>query len=513
MACANAQAISFFLADEYPMLFRIFALSAWLLVAICRPTSAQPLWKPADIAATHDTLDAVVAKMHEANASLGLPSASRVDHFAIETGGVTIAADAHVRGDDYAITASLGDKPIAVGRSAGERWRKNSGGTVHLIRADVQGDDFDRWPVAELGFSLGDCTLLGDATVDRRPVWVLADRPALDIPRFLYVDRETGDIVREISREGTRVEQYDFTDVRGDASARRAYAWTVTGDGAKAHVTLVSSEPAPVTESDVAVPTQGPSEFSEPVAARKLSATIIGFRIMVDLRVAGQRRIFQLDSGTPEMIINTSISKPLGPTVLNHTAISQLDVDGSVGTSVPAIQTPFFDDGLLGYDFFRGKIVHVDYVHGRVDILPRTGFAPPADATPLPTDWREGMPIVTASIGGWTGERFVLDLGSPRLVLARGFLERTGLATDIDASARPLLMPYLEGGVTVTAVDLSSFALGGTTLHDLPANAELARADNLAIPLDGIIGSDVLDHFEWWFDADGPVTWFRPAPR
>ena len=154
---------------------------------------AQPLWQPGGIVPSHDTLDAVVAKLQSSNESLGHPTGSRIDRFAIETGGVTIAADAHVRGDDYAITASLGDQPIAVGRSAGERWRKNSGGTVHLIRADVQGDDFDRWPVAELGFSLGDCTLLGDATVDRRPVWVLADRPALDIPRFLYVDRETGE--------------------------------------------------------------------------------------------------------------------------------------------------------------------------------------------------------------------------------------------------------------------------------------------------------------------------------
>jgi hypothetical protein len=494
---------------------RTTAFLSWLLLVAYGPLSAQPLWQPAGIRPTSDTAEAVVAKMHASNASAGMPADARVDRFLIDSGGTSIVAQARIRGDAYAITASLADHRIVVGRAHGERWRKNAAGTLHLIRADVQGDDFDRWPVAEVGFSLSDCTLAGEATVEGRPVWVLADRPALDIPRFLYVDRATGDIVREISREGTRVEQYDFTDVRGEPPARRAFSWSVSGIGAMERVTLESSQATDVSERDVAIAMQGPPAFSEPVAPRKLSATFANPNraIMVDVGVAGRRRTFQLDSGTPEMIVDPSITKPLEPIVLNHLTIPTLDVDGSVGTDVAAIQTPGFTDGLLGYDFFRGKIVHVDYARERVDILPRTGFVPPADAEPLLTDWREGMPLVTASIGGFASDRFQLDLGSKELVIGRAFLERSGLAKRLDTSMRVHSMHYLEGRVSVSGLHVPSFTLGSVTLTGLLAAAEDPDPENLTIPLDAVVGSDVLANFEWWFDADGAVTWYRAAPR
>jgi hypothetical protein len=329
-----------------------------------------------------------------------------------------------------------------------------------------------------------------------------------------YVDRATGNIVREISREGTRIEQYDFSDVRGDAQKRRAYAWTVSGDGEKERVTLASSEPASVAQSDVSIPPQGPPAFSEPVAARKLSASFTNdLAIMVGVRLAGRQHDFQLDSGTPEIIVDNAIAKSLGPTILNHRTISTLDVDGSVGTDVAAIQTPGFTDGLLGYDFFRGKIVHVDYSHRRVDILPRAGFARPENAEPLLTDWREGMPLITAGVAGITGDRFQLDLGSQPLVLGRAFLENSGLAKTLDTSTRVHSIRYLEGRVSTSTVHVPSFTLGGVTVTGLFAAAENPDAENLTIPLDGIVGTDVLANFEWWFDADGAITWFRPAPR
>ncbi len=34
---------------------------------------------------------------------------------------------------------------------------------------------------------------------------------------------------------------------------------------------------------------------------------------------------------------------------------------------------------------------------------------------------------------------------------------------------------------------------------------------NLDIPLDGILGNDVLKHFEWWYDYDGERLWLRPS--
>jgi hypothetical protein len=35
--------------------------------------------------------------------------------------------------------------------------------------------------------------------------------------------------------------------------------------------------------------------------------------------------------------------------------------------------------------------------------------------------------------------------------------------------------------------------------------------DAIEIPLDGIIGTRILNRFEWWFDYDGGRLWFQPT--
>ena len=43
----------------------------------------------------------------------------------------------------------------------------------------------------------------------------------------------------------------------------------------------------------------------------------------------------------------------------------------------------------------------------------------------------------------------------------------------------------------------------------MPVDVELPNRENITTIVDGIIGTEVLDRFEWWFDGDGTTTYFR----
>jgi hypothetical protein len=467
-------------------------------------------WQPRGIRPTDDTFETALAKLRSETADAGYPTVERIDRYQLDQGDVHVYAVARIRGDDYAIAATIDPSTIVFGRHGGERWRATAGGTVHLIRVDVQGDYLDRWPVAALGFEAGDCFLAGVAHLPK-PAWVIEDRPALETPHWLYVDQATGDIVREISREGGRTETFDFDDFRGEPGARRAYRWKVSGPGGDAEYSLTSSTPAPVSEADVAVPQQAAPEFPAVAAPRQLSAVIGKYVTTVKVRVDGRERLFALDSGTPELLFSDAMSRATGPIALGHGVAETLDVDGQVAHDAPFQDVDFALDGLLGFDFFRGRIVHIDYQTHRVEVLPRDGFVPPAGTLALPTDWSEGMPIVTARIGNAQGSRFVLDTGSRHMVLRDAFVKRAGPAAGIeveDESATTIR--YLEGPFLVKAGHVAAFTLGNVKIDGAGTYLEIPNSENMDFPLDGILGTDELNPFEWWFDADGTTTWFRP---
>jgi hypothetical protein len=471
---------------------------------------AGTMWMPQDITPSADSLDTVFAKLRGAWSAAGHFTGERIDRYTLEAGGMPIDVEARIRGSDYIVSAELEGMRVLAGRAHGKRWRENSSGTVHVVRADVQGDDFDRWPVAELGFNAGDCTVAGTAIV-QRPAWVLADRPPSDIPRWLYVDMKTGDIVREVSREGVRVETYDFSDERGRPGERRAYRWQVQGPGGAETVTLSDSEAASVQPQDVAIPAQGPPVFAAPKGPLRLRASFTPYRgILLPLHFEDEGYSFQLDSGTPELIVAETLSAT-GPVVFGHASAATIDIDGLTARDAAYLSVPLFEDGLLGFDFFRGRIVHIDYAKRRIDVLPRDTFAPPLDALQLPTDWSEGIPLVAAAVGDATGSRFALDLGSPKLLLTRAFLDRSGAAANVTAlGEQPKTVHFLEGPIEYVEGRSGALQLGSQRFEGLTVEVEVANPDNLDVPLDGIIGTDELATSEWWFDADGPLSWFRP---
>ncbi len=177
-------------------------------------------WEPPGIAPASESLAAVLALYAKASGSANPAYAQRVERYALVAGGERVTSERTVRGADFKAVTTIDGGAFASGRDSGVRWRRTPNGVTRTISIDVQGDDLDRWPLADLPFAPQDCTLAGAAEVPK-PAWVVEYHPAHDVPHWFYIDRTSGDLVRETWRDGSVVVKLDFSDIRevdGDAA-------------------------------------------------------------------------------------------------------------------------------------------------------------------------------------------------------------------------------------------------------------------------------------------------------
>ena len=83
------------------------------------------------------------------------------------------------------------------------------------------------------------------------------------------------------------------------------------------------------------------------------------------------------------------------------------------------------------------------------------------------------------------------------------------------AAGRPLgaisTLHFLEGAITVQDAELDDFAFGGFDFKNDGVQLEVPGGD-VDFPIDGILGTQLLGQYEWWFDYDGGRCWLRPSP-
>lgn len=486
------------------------ALMAAALVVLPRAALAENgWWEPPGIATTHATQGEVRAAIAKALGTAAPAYVQRVETYAVSAPGVTCSAREFVRGANFRISALLAGRDYGFGRSDGSRWRQTPTGLVHLVLSDVQGDDLDRWPTAYVSDDRSSWVLVGE-TREAAPAWVLLDRSRYDIPHWFYVDKASGLIVREVTHEGIRSETTTFDDFRAVEGTRRPYAWHVRGAGPTLDVAVTGIGARPVTVNEVAIPGSTSDSLTEPQSPSEIPATFVRGRITVPLSVNGKGMHFMLDTGTPQIVMSGAAARraDLAP-LLGHATATQITVAGTTSRDVPVSVLNYWGDGILGYEFFSGRVVHIDYRRARVDVLPREGFSPPPDAREFDVDFNEGMPLVAARVGRVDGDRFVLDTGSWRLVLGRELQVHHSLRDlDLRMTGAARRSEYLEGGINVTPAVAASLAFGAARFSELPAEVEMS-GNETEFPIDGIIGTDELQNFEWWFDADGRRAWMR----
>ncbi|HEX8806907.1 MAG TPA: retropepsin-like aspartic protease, partial [Candidatus Aquilonibacter sp.] len=306
-------------------------------------------------------------------------------------------AVARVRDANYKIDVILGSATYEFGRVDGKSWRRTPNGSVRIIRSDVQGDMLDRWPRAVFGFDPTGCTANGTMDYGGSMRDVLDCRMAGDFEHWFLVDPKTGRIVREISREGSRVLFYDFDDFRVVGGRSLPFHWQVSGADGDAEVTVSELRSADVSAKDVAIPATASDQFQLPGSGIAEIPAAFNFHIEVPVQVNGQTRTFIVDTGTSQTIVDIGEANRLGlHPQFGHARVAELRVGDVVAKNLAVEAIDVFHDnynaGILGNEFFTGHIVHINYPAKKLELLSHAAFKPPPDAFPLKINVAEGIP-------------------------------------------------------------------------------------------------------------------------
>jgi hypothetical protein len=472
-------------------------------------------WQPAGLQPTPATLDAVLAANAKASGTPDAAFSERREHWTYANGEHRFPVDVAVRGRDVRATVSVGAAQYDAGRLHGVRWRGDGNGIVHGLFADQQGDALDRLPQSLIPFDAADCELAGQ-TSGADPQWVVIDHPSGELATWFFIDEASGLLVRETTREGSRAYTIAFDRFERTDGMLRPRRWHIS-DGNRANdldVSVDAIAPAAVPASAVALPTQE-RVFAPPPGSPgvvRLPARFNRDRITLDVILDGRHENFILDTGTASITLDTAIAGRFGP-VLEHASVPQMSVGPLALDNVSVLTVPIFSGriaGILGYDFFFGHVVRIDYRDQRVEVLTDAAAAPVfADPKTLvvPANVDNGLPLIHVDFGSVASDAFAVDTGSPDLYALDAFARRypAEIAKRWTATGRSYTVSYLEGSVVVEPHRIARFAIGPYTFNDTPIGVQIPTdLPNAlsAIPFDGIIGTRVLDNFDMYFDYD-----------
>ncbi|HTW83623.1 MAG TPA: retropepsin-like aspartic protease [Candidatus Sulfotelmatobacter sp.] len=489
---------------------------------------AVAVWQPAGVHPTSAGLPDVLARLHAAQ-SLPVAYAQRHERWTYRNGTNVLPVRVAVRGAEFRATVAVGAMDYDAGVRDGVRWRADGNGIAHATRGDEQGDPIDRLPNALLPFSDADCSLAGEVQLPA-PAWAVVDRPADDREHWFLVDEASGRVVREQTREGKRVVTIDYEDFAPFAGVTRPRRWHVATSGDAADdldVQVDDVTPGAVSDAELALPEPRlfagmPGASERPLPA---SADPPWYQASIAVAVNGDTSRFTLDTGTQSIIMGSGYAAQRGmTTVLGHAVAARLEIGSFVLTNASVLVLPSGPSfhGIIGYDFFAGRVFHVDEPHQRYALLDpplaAATFADPRE-TVVPASFDQGLPTAAVRFDGTTASDVALDTGSYGVEVSSAF------AQAFPALVRqwtPAIFPawgraqrteeFLEGSVRLDARRIARLQLGPLTVTDLVLGVQGANpaADAIELPFDAIVGNEILSHLDLWFDYDGGRIAMRP---
>ncbi len=485
--------------------------------ASARPADAA--WRPTGVRPTAAVIADVLAAHDRSIAAAPAAYRMRREHWTYVNGSHRFPVTVSVRGDDVRADVSIDGAIYSAGRTGGVRWRADANGITHGVQADLQGDAADRLPEALFPFDPHDCELIGEAVGDA-PSWVVRYASAGDRPQFFFIDKTSGEIVKSISRKGGVVITIAFDRFDAADGPLRPRHWIVSdGDGRHAiDATVDSVTPAQIAVEEVSFPSKLQRRTFTPVDTSMdrvpLAAEFLPTQhIQVEVAIDGRKGTFILDTGTASITLGEDAAGALpGGSILEHATVPTFDVGGLRMENVSVLTLPFGRgiSGILGYDFFFGHIVHIDYANKKVEVLShRLGdavFGDPAN-TVVEANVDQGLPIARVALDGIDNDGFALDTGSQRVVVLQPFLRRFPDELSKHWSRRGIMVrdfDYLEGSINAVNYIVPSVVFGPVRFENFHVYSEVPDElpEALEIPFDGILGSDVLHNFELWFDFD-----------
>lgn len=513
------------------------ALSAFFFIAILAASSVggraadkpDPALDapPAGLVHSDGKLSAILAE-HEATVA-AQPKSSISDWTFVDTG---LHGSEHLvrSGTDYHSIVKTDAGVDEYGQNATGRWHRDASGfstpttstderSFYQIRVDEEASD-----------PKNDVSLAGE-TAGPNPAYVvkvtIQDEKH---PEWVFFDKSTSNIVRveKVNRGATHRMTETFDDFR--TAGGMAQAWHV-------HDAYWESELDDdyVLTSYKTVASVPAAEFvapKNPIAAgaavrEKLPAQFVDGSVIVRMTVGGRGLDFEIDPSYRHSYIDYDVARELhlssfgraissaisgnafpyetvlpdasiGPIVLHDFPVFATDVAWQPNQSTKVV-------GTLGYDFLAANVIHVDYLHHLVEVLPTSSLPPEpakpiANALDLPVEFDDGAALVPMAIGDGFTEHAVFDPGMPFSMVVGEFAAKhvSGDATKKTSTFVPFADDNSYGkSVDVWIAKTSVVAFANLNITNLPI---LATDHTFCTCFDAFLGYDYLQFYDIYFD-------------
>jgi hypothetical protein len=267
-------------------------------------------------------------------------------------------------------------------------------------------------------------------------------------------------------------------------------------------------------------------EFPQGVSAVDLPVRIVNGEIIVRVRMGTRGMDFGFDSGAPGTYLNAEEFKALGlgseSDAKNGVAtlqIGDLTLHNVIIVSNPLEYRPLEDTklvGLLGYDLLSRAVVRLDYANGTLDVQkPGTFVAPPNAIAIKLTSQRP--PLVAATIGSASGDRFAVDTGAYAVIVLPRFVSAHPELFNAQAEFHNVGEQYVRklqpicGTTPMTAYKVPDLRVDDVDVPDwLVLTPKQGSCFNIE-SIDGLLGFDYLRLFTVTFDL--PESRIYLVPR
>jgi hypothetical protein len=209
--------------------------------------------------------------------------------------------------------------------------------------------------------------------------------------------------------------------------------------------------------------------------------------ICIDAGLDGAQRTLMLDTGNAHSTLIADVAKELNwtldPVQRNGSPVPGIWLGGEHRVTLAGVQAPttfyVFDRALLGeykppvdgsltYDFFKDRVLEIDYPHRRVRIS-NVITTPPAEKSPASGSLKlipfgeHGPPVVVASpftVNGKTVHAQIDTVFTGTMLIYDNALDMLGLHKE----GTPELIRYTDGGVNMLAAHANSIGFGKRAL-------------------------------------------------
>jgi hypothetical protein len=480
-------------------------------------------------------LAAIVAQHEQAAGRLapGAPGSS-VEEWSYNYVGDVGTIRIERNGTDYHSVITSGPFVEEYGQFNGVRWHRDENGFTSLTTSTETLTFLPLRALDDIREPKNDLTLAGETTGEHPAYVIKVVRPHYKYPEWVFVDKAAGTISRIEFTVGKRRAANDYSDYRTTAGLATPWHVHETDDrpGVAWDWKRTSLTPGAAISMSSFAPSTAPASILYGYADNmQLPVRIVEGNILIRISVQGRGLDFLLDSGESTSIIDRDVANELnlptfgemtqlpdGTKLAYETKIDDMTVGPLRMRNVAILSESYHYQptrdtkvvGILGYDFFAGTVVHINYVDGTVQLIPRERFTadkPVDGGITVPVELDNGVPMVAMSIGEDITQRAVVNTISPFSIVFGPYIEahRSDFVDFPDEKHQDTYVPFAdengfgtEASVWITRATHMRF--GPADYQEVPVVATNFPYSSAYGDVDAVLGLNYLTFFDLYFD-------------